>query len=217
MCLIDTYQCIYMYMYIHIYQMDCVCQRYHKECSTRTCADDCYNCTYELSLDFFQQLYTYIYIYIYWSIHQTQSWIVIIETSLNSIVWNIQYRLSIYCKLLCNLLLSLQWRYTGRDGVSNQQPHHCLLNRLFRHRSKKTSKPRVTGLGAGNSPVTGEFPAQIASNAENVSFWWRYQDATMIFLTEDTINATLAILQRSFSITKTMISVWRGDHFLCLM
>ena len=34
---------------------------------------------------------------------------------------------------------------------------------------KKTSKLRVTGLGAGNSPVTGEFPAQRASNAENVS------------------------------------------------
>ena len=30
------------HIYIYIYQMDCVCQRYHKECSTRTCADDCY-------------------------------------------------------------------------------------------------------------------------------------------------------------------------------
>ena len=27
---------------------------------------------------------------------------------------------------------------------------------------------------AGNSPVTGEFPAQMASNAENVSIWWRH-------------------------------------------
>ena len=34
----------------------------------------------------------------------------------------------------------------------------CSLNRLFRHRSKKTSKICVTGLCAGNSPVTGEFP-----------------------------------------------------------
>ena len=39
-----TYMYIYMYMYIYIYKMDCVCQRYHKECSTRTCTDDCYNC-----------------------------------------------------------------------------------------------------------------------------------------------------------------------------
>ena len=55
---------------------------------------------------------------------------------------------------------------------SNHQPHYCLLNRLFRRRSKKTSTIRVTGLCARNSPVTGEFPAQMASNAENVSIWW---------------------------------------------
>ena len=46
--------------------------------------------------------------------------------------------------------------------------------RLFRCRSKKTSKLCVTGLCAGNSPETGEFPAQMASNAENVSIWWRH-------------------------------------------
>ena len=68
----------------------------------------------------------------------------------------------------------LRWRHNERDGVSNHQPHDCLLNRLFRGRSKKTSKLRVTGLCVGNSPVTGEFPAQRASNAENVSIWWRH-------------------------------------------
>ena len=39
----------------------------------------------------------------------------------------------------------------------------------LRRRSQKTSKFRVTGLREGNSPVTGEFPTQRASNAENVS------------------------------------------------
>ena len=71
-------------------------------------------------------------------------------------------------------VLPLQWRHIRRDGVSNHQPHDCLLNRLFRRRSKKTSKVRVTGLCAGNSPVTGEFPAQMLSYAENVSIWWRH-------------------------------------------
>ena len=37
-----------------------------------------------------------------------------------------------------------------------------------------TSKLRVIGLYAENSPVTGEFSAQIPSNAENVSIWWRH-------------------------------------------
>ena len=85
----------------------------------------------------------------------------------------------------------LQWRQIERDGVSNHQPHRCLRDRLFsrrskktskpcitglcegnspdrlfRRRSKKTSKPRIIGLCEGNSPVTGEFPAQRASNAE---------------------------------------------------
>ena len=69
---------------------------------------------------------------------------------------------------------SLRWRHNGRDGVSNHQPHHCLLNRLFGRRLKKTSKLRVTGLCAGNSSGTGEFPAQMTSKAENVSVWWRH-------------------------------------------
>ena len=48
--------------------------------------------------------------------------------------------------------------------------HDCLLNRLFRRRSKKTWKFRVTALCEGNSPVTSEFPAQRASNAEMFPF-----------------------------------------------
>ena len=60
---------------------------------------------------------------------------------------------------------SLQRRLNERDSVSNHQPHDC----LFRRRSNKTSKLRVTALCAGNAQVTGEFPAQMASNAENMS------------------------------------------------
>ena len=76
---------------------------------------------------------------------------------------------------------ALQWRHNNHDGVSNHQPHGCLLNRLFRRRSKKTSKLRVTGLCAGNSPGTGEFTAQMASYAESVSIWWRHHGMCVIF------------------------------------
>ena len=69
---------------------------------------------------------------------------------------------------------SLEWRHNGLDSVSNFQPRDCLFNRLFRRRSKKTSKLRVTGLCGENSPGTGESPAQMASNVENVSIWWRH-------------------------------------------
>ena len=47
---------------------------------------------------------------------------------------------------------TLLWRHNGCDSVSNHQHHDCLFNRLFKRRSKKTSKLRVTGLCAGNSP-----------------------------------------------------------------
>ena len=70
-----------------------------------------------------------------------------------------------------HMVISLQWCHNWRDGVSYHQPHHCLFNRLFKRRSKKLG---VAGLCVWNSPATGEFPAQMASNAENVSIWWRH-------------------------------------------
>ena len=79
----------------------------------------------------------------------------------------------------CNTSKTLQRRHNHdneHDGVSNHQPYDCLLNRLFRRRSKKTSKLCVTGLCVGNSPGTGEFPAQRASNAAYVSIWWRHHE-----------------------------------------
>ena len=77
---------------------------------------------------------------------------------------------------------TLLWSHNGRDGVSNHQPHGCLLNRSFRRRPNKTSKLRLTGFCVGNSPVTGEFPAQMASYAENVSIWRRPHDAENVLM-----------------------------------
>ena len=66
--------------------------------------------------------------------------------------------------------------------MSAMAPHITILTIVYstvysRRRSKKTSKLRTTGLCAGNSPVTGEFLAQRASNAENVSIWWRHRES----------------------------------------
>ena len=78
--------------------------------------------------------------------------------------------------LIADWVIVWQWRHKEHDGVSNHQAYDCFLNRLFSRRSKKTWKLRVTGLCEENSPVTGEFPTQRASNAENVSFWWRHYE-----------------------------------------
>ena len=72
-------------------------------------------------------------------------------------------------------IITLQWRHKERDGVLYHRCLECLPKRLFRRRSKKPSKLRITGLCEGNSTVTGEFPSQRASNAENVSIWWRHR------------------------------------------
>ena len=48
---------------------------------------------------------------------------------------------------------------------------------------------------AGKSPGTGEFPAQMASNAENVSIWWRHNDA---FLCHDVLMFPCSLLLFSF-------------------
>ena len=97
-----------------------------------------------------------------------------------------QVRKVLFCMLNCHFsheqwYLTIQWRHNGHDGVSNHQRLDCLLNLLFRRRSKKTSELRVTCLCEGNSPVTGEFPAQRASNAENISVWWRHQGTSCYF------------------------------------
>ena len=107
--------------------------------------------------------------------------------------------------------LSLRWRHNERDSVSNYQPHVCLLNRLFTHRSKKASKLRVTGLNAGNSSETGEFPAQRSSNAENGSIWWRYHDSNQPITCEPTGHAIYHI----DSPTVTKLGLWISLFLVC--
>ena len=76
-------------------------------------------------------------------------------------------------------------------------------------KKKKKSKLRVTGLCAGNSPDTGEFPAQMASYAKNVSMWWRHHAYRQLLLN---LYEKLAV------ICKTPIYRWRAcsQWYLCI-
>ena len=62
------------------------------------------------------------------------------------------------------IVMVMLWSHSE---ICRKFSHDCLLSRLFRRKSKKTSKLRVTGLCAGNSPVTREFPTQRTRKAEN--------------------------------------------------
>ena len=102
----------------------------------------------------------------------------------------------------------LQWRHNDHDGVSNHQLNGCSLNRLFRRRSKKTSKLLVTGLCAGNSPGTGEFPAQMASNAENVSIWWRHHAGLALVMAALSVGSrTLCISEHAADNFESLLSI----------
>ena len=72
-----------------------------------------------------------------------------------SIYYSCIYMVGYHFHWLHMLVSTLRWRRNGHRGVSNRQPHRCLLNLLFGCRSKKISKLRVTGLCAANSPGTG--------------------------------------------------------------
>ena len=99
---------------------------------------------------------------IIWPNEETVHWRIYVSPGINNLIQKVRNS------------IALLWRHNGRGSVSNHQPHDCLLNRSCRCKSKKTSKIRVTGLCAWNSPVIGEFHAQKTSNAENVSIWWHH-------------------------------------------
>ena len=68
-----------------------------------------------------------------------------------------------------------------RNRLTSNQVHQLKIcnnvsSGIDQRKHQSSSSPRL--LCAVNSPVTGEFPAQMASNAENVSIWWRHHAST---------------------------------------
>ena len=116
------------------------------------------------------------------------------------------------CSMMTNAARTLQWRHNGRDSVSNHQPYDCLLNRLFRRRRKKTSKLRVTGLCAGNSPETGEFPAQRASNADPVDDVIMSPNRRPAFSNHHTDRTTSIVRRQFHNITSQAYQITKNEQ-----
>ena len=75
---------------------------------------------------------------------------------------------------------TLQSRHNERDGASNHQPHDCLQNYLFRHRSKKTSKVCVTGLCS--IPCTkGQLHGKVFHLMTSSWIQWRQPESKLQF------------------------------------
>ena len=122
--------------------------------------------------------------------------------------------LFIYVGIKMLVLEATQTHYSdvknGRDSVSNHQPHDCLLNRFFRRRSKQISNLRFTGLCAGNSPVISEFPAQMASNAETVSIWWRHHALLGVVIAKSVSSySPFWVLSKHRLPVKNCVHIWQ--------
>ena len=89
-----------------------------------------------------------------------------------------------YCLDIARARLShnktLRWRHNGCDGVSNQRPHDCLLNVYSAADQSKHHSSASLVFVRGILPGAGEFPAQMASHAENVSLRWRHHDVSHV-------------------------------------
>ena len=81
----------------------------------------------------------------------------------------------------CRSNAALQWRHNDHGGVSNHQHHGCLLNRLFRRRSKNTSKPLVCSTSLMASPI---------SDVGGLSKYF-YQDLWLADLNADVIGQSI--------------------------
>ena len=92
-----------------------------------------------------------------------------INLNVSNVLHVIRNRIA-FCIALPVLLSMLQWRHNTHDGVSNHRRLDCSLNCLFRRRSTKTSKFRVTGLCEGKQPVTGRFISQKPVTRKMFSF-----------------------------------------------
>ena len=83
----------------------------------------------------------------------------------------------------------LRWRHNDHAGVSNHQHHGCLLNRLFRRKSKKTAKLRVTNYwincanSNANKPITTRvYSILLSRNQWNKSHQISYTTDILIIL-----------------------------------
>ena len=113
-----------------------------------------------------------------------------------------------WATMILTIVETLQWCHNERDCISNQRRLNCLLSHLFRHRSRKTSKLCVTGLCEGNSPVTGEFPAQMTSNEENVSIWWSHHENSSLSSSKIFSSASAISILRNYRKYKDIVETF---------
>ena len=71
---------------------------------------------------------------------------------------------------------SLQWCHNGRDGISNHQPYHCLLNRLLDQRKHQSSASLAFVRGIHRWPVNSPHKWPVTRKMlpyDDINMWSR--------------------------------------------
>ena len=115
--------------------------------------------------------------------------------------------------LFCNRVRSVPGFAHYNDVImstmASQITSLSLLNRSFRRRSKKTSKPHVTGRCEGNPPVPAGFPSQRASNVESISIWWHDHALHVI---QHAMPSLFDVYPNHFRGSKIIVLIWNTDY-----
>ena len=117
-----------------------------------------------------------------------------------------------------NLDKPLRGRHNEGDGASNHLRLDCLLNRLFRRRSKKTSKLRVTGLCEG----IHRWPVDSPHKGPVTQKMFPFDDVIMIYVISSDSNRRYS--QKAKQITAKLYGyiyetycmgsiLWSSDYF----
>ena len=119
-------------------------------------------------------------------------------------------KLAIGCQLR-NRLHTLQ----KRRGVPNHRQHEWPSKSLFWLTWKNQSSALLT-LCDGNSPLTGRFPSQTASNPESVSVSWRYYISFRIVTTHELLASIWTPSFHNFTMSKIKRLISHDNELLYL-
>ena len=78
--------------------------------------------------------------------------------------------------VLCFVAVTLHYNDVIMNTMASQITSLTIIYSSVYSGADQRKHQSSASLAFVNSPVTGEFPTQRASNAENVSIWWRHHD-----------------------------------------
>ena len=107
---------------------------------------------------------------------------------------------------------TLLWHHNELAGVSNHQPRDCLFNVYSRADQTKNIKAPRHWPFCGEFTGTGEFPAQRASNAANVSIWWRHHENDHYTMSPFCWSLNVVTISNSWCIN----SLGASDAYICV-